>query len=86
MDDRNRVTIVEGKTTNYLERFDKIRGQVSRSKAILNVLQHFIDYDPNYLRGVLGLTPLTESELLELKAMITPPIVVQTEIQSPVAT
>lgn len=85
MDDRNRVTIVEGNKTNYLKRFDMIRGNLHRSTAVLKVLQHFIDYDPNYLRGVLCLTPLTDSELEELKAMVatqsspdTPPLTTQT--------
>ena len=85
MDDRNRVTIVEGKKSNYLQRFDKVRADRSRSSSVLKVIQFLIDYDPNYLRNILGLTPLAESELLELKTMaipqpeaLTPPLSTQT--------
>jgi hypothetical protein len=57
---------------NYLEKFDLIRGPVPRSGAILKILAFFIEYDPQYLRTILKLGPMTEEEILQLKAEIIP--------------
>lgn len=73
-----RVTIHESNKSNYMERFDKVRGPVPRSKGVIKVLQFLIEYDPNYLRNILGLNPLADSELYELKAMALPHLAPQT--------
>lgn len=67
-----KVTIGESKKTNILERFDFVINKDNRSKSILKLLSFFIDYDPNYIRTILQLAPLTPEELKTLHEMKIP--------------
>lgn len=64
------VTIKQSITSSTLEKFDMLRGEVDRSPAVLKVLQFFIDYDINYIRGILGLPNLSEQEVGQIKSFV----------------
>lgn len=55
--ERTTICFTKGSTT--LKKIDKIRGNMSRSKAIRRLLDYQVDAGEDYIQGVLGVKPNT---------------------------
>lgn len=85
MEKIERVTIRQSNTSYVLEAFEKINGKANRSKTILAILKYFTMYDPNWVRNLLSMQPLSEQEVEEIKALACKTPLVEAETVSSTA-
>ena len=63
------VSVKQSITEVTLEKFDLLCQGMHRSRAILKILNHFVEYDQNYIRELLSLTRLSDSEIEQIKSL-----------------
>jgi len=68
-ENNDRITIWLDKESKTKTRLDRLRGNVNQSKAIRILLDYLMIQDPNFVRMLLGLSNLTEEQLLALKEL-----------------
>ena len=63
------ISVKESNTEVILEKFELLCAGMHRSRAILKILNHFVEYDLNYVRELLGLTRLSDQEMEQITSL-----------------